>query len=632
MASAPRTRAESLKRPPGLRVILTNDTLSINRSYFMKTTSKFLAILAVSAFAFLPVAVHAQDQPPPPPMDNGGAPPPPPDNSAPPPDNYTAAPPDGSGAPPPADASGGDDSGTSFQEFYDQLGSQGQWVQTDNYGYAFQPTVTDPNWAPYTDGHWAYTDVGWTWVSDEPWGWATYHYGRWVNIDGTGWVWVPGYTWAPAWVSWRYGGGYCGWAPLPPSTLIGVDFAEPGVNIGIGFSFGSDCDTAFGIGPGCYNFIPIGYIGNPYYHGYYLDRSRNFVVINQTRNVTNIRYYSGRPVFGGVTVGGPSLAEVNAHSRTHIEQMHLAATGTAGRSTINGGTLNIYAPRVNPATVRQARPTTVARTLTGVKVNRGTSITHLPAVNAELRPAAPSEAAIRAAEEAQAKAPASAHIATAKTVPKTTFSKPLTSLQTATEVRRTMPAASNAASGLSAQQQRQDRAATDQQERQQAAAAEQTQRQDRAATDQQERQQAAAAEQTQRQDRAATDQQDRQAAAAAEQKQRQDRAATDQQDRQAAAAAEQKQREEAAANEQAQASERAAAAEQSQAEAAQRERAAAAAAQERAPATQERAPSPAIERAPVPQERAPAPQQHAPAAQPHAAPASGGNGKNPNIP
>ena len=102
----------------------------------------------------------------------------------------------------------------SFQTFYDSLANQGSWIQTDAYGYVWQPSVTDPDWAPYTNGHWIYTEDGWTWVSDESWGWATYHYGRWVNLDGTGWCWVPGYTWAPAWVSWRYGDGYCGWAPL----------------------------------------------------------------------------------------------------------------------------------------------------------------------------------------------------------------------------------------------------------------------------------------------------------------------------------------------------------------------------------------------------------------------------------
>ena len=85
-----------------------------------------------------------------------------------------------------------------FQTFYDGLAGEGTWIQTQQYGYVWQPQVTDPNWAPYTDGYWAYSDQGWTWVSNEAWGWATYHYGRWANLDGVGWVWVPGYQWAPA--------------------------------------------------------------------------------------------------------------------------------------------------------------------------------------------------------------------------------------------------------------------------------------------------------------------------------------------------------------------------------------------------------------------------------------------------
>ncbi len=64
-----------------------------------------------------------------------------------------------------------------FQTFYDSLSTQGNWVQTDDYGYVWQPNVNDPNWAPYTDGHWVYTDDGWTWDSDESYGWAVYHYG-----------------------------------------------------------------------------------------------------------------------------------------------------------------------------------------------------------------------------------------------------------------------------------------------------------------------------------------------------------------------------------------------------------------------------------------------------------------------
>ena len=72
----------------------------------------------------------------------------------------------------------------SIDFFYDNLGSDGSWVEVADYGYCWQPIVTVSNskWRPYSDGYWAYTDVGWTWVSYEDFGWATYHYGRWVRL------------------------------------------------------------------------------------------------------------------------------------------------------------------------------------------------------------------------------------------------------------------------------------------------------------------------------------------------------------------------------------------------------------------------------------------------------------------
>ena len=93
--------------------------------------------------------------------------------------------------------------------FYNNING-GSWVEVGNYGYCWQPdvAVSDTSWRPYADGYWAYTDLGWTWVSYEDWGWATYHYGRWVRLSDHGWVWVPGYRWGPAWVSWRFGGGF----------------------------------------------------------------------------------------------------------------------------------------------------------------------------------------------------------------------------------------------------------------------------------------------------------------------------------------------------------------------------------------------------------------------------------------
>jgi hypothetical protein len=377
----------------------------------MKNLFKFLAILTVLAFSCTPILVRAQDVPPPPPDDQG-------DQS---------------------------DQGASFQTFYDQLGAQGNWVQTDDYGYVFQPSVTDPDWAPYTDGHWVYTDVGWMWVSDEPWGWATYHYGRWANIDGFGWVWVPGYRWAPAWVSWRYGGGYCGWAPLPPGTFIGAEYGGSGG--WSTFHFGGDVDVSFGIGAGYYNFMRVGDMGEPNYRGHFINRSNNFVIINNTTNITNInitRNGGATGNFRGVAVGGPSLATINAHSQQHISTVQLTATNQAGQSSLQGNALSVYAPKMNPASVHTARPATVAQTIAHPTFNRGTSITKPLAITASVKPVAPTTEAIQAAKTAQAHAPATARIATTKTTVKTPLSKPLTSLEPVAQVHHTTSAAPSA--------------------------------------------------------------------------------------------------------------------------------------------------------------------------------------------
>src|SRR5947207_1693058 len=107
-------------------------------------------------------------------------------------------------------------------DFYEPLSPHGEWVVVGSYGRCWRPTRVEVGWRPYADGQWRRTDAGWYWASDEPWGWATYHYGRWNWSVELGWFWVPHTQWAPAWVSWRQGAGYVGWAPLPPSARFGA--------------------------------------------------------------------------------------------------------------------------------------------------------------------------------------------------------------------------------------------------------------------------------------------------------------------------------------------------------------------------------------------------------------------------
>ena len=107
-------------------------------------------------------------------------------------------------------------------QFQDALAPYGEWIDDDTYGRVWLPAAAEVgnDFSPYdTGGHWALTEYGWTWISDWDWGWAPFHYGRWLVVADRGWCWIPGTLWGPAWVTWRAGGGYVGWAPLPPRHM-----------------------------------------------------------------------------------------------------------------------------------------------------------------------------------------------------------------------------------------------------------------------------------------------------------------------------------------------------------------------------------------------------------------------------
>jgi len=112
--------------------------------------------------------------------------------------------------------------GIGVDVFYDSLAPYGTWYRDPRFGIVWQPAVevVGPNFRPYaTGGQWVYTDYGWAFASDYDWGWAPFHYGRWYYDPGADWIWIPGDTWGPAWVDWRFGDGYIGWAPLAPAGI-----------------------------------------------------------------------------------------------------------------------------------------------------------------------------------------------------------------------------------------------------------------------------------------------------------------------------------------------------------------------------------------------------------------------------
>ena len=107
--------------------------------------------------------------------------------------------------------------------FDDALSPYGDWTDVDGTR-VWHPAASavGEDFQPYaTNGQWVSSDYGWYFQSDYPWGWAPFHYGRWALDPNYGWIWIPGTVWAPAWVDWRSGGGYIGWAPLPAHRLVG---------------------------------------------------------------------------------------------------------------------------------------------------------------------------------------------------------------------------------------------------------------------------------------------------------------------------------------------------------------------------------------------------------------------------
>lgn len=99
------------------------------------------------------------------------------------------------------------------------LDGYGEWIWSDDYGWVWRPYATEVglDFTPYeTCGSWVWTnDNGWVYGCDWEWGWLPFHYGQWGWFDDY-WAWVPDYDWSPAWVDWRGGGGYVGWAPKLP--------------------------------------------------------------------------------------------------------------------------------------------------------------------------------------------------------------------------------------------------------------------------------------------------------------------------------------------------------------------------------------------------------------------------------
>ena len=224
--------------------------------------------------------------------------------------------------------------------FQAQLGPYGHWMDVPGAGSCWVPAEASyPGWRPYMNsGHWEFSDAGWYWRSDYPWGEIAFHYGRWINDERTGfvWAWAPAYDWAPSWVTWRYGDGGIGWAPLPWDARFEV-------GVGLVYRGGVAVNIDFGLGADAFVFVGSDHFWVTDYRTYVFapDRARSFYAHSEIHN--GYRMDHGR--FVAVGFGRERMAALThheivvhpAHQMRQAEEHHnLAVRQVAIRADVRG--------------------------------------------------------------------------------------------------------------------------------------------------------------------------------------------------------------------------------------------------------------------------------------------------------
>lgn len=229
-----------------------------------------------------------------------------------------------------------------YNYFYSSLAPYGTWIEVDNYGWCWRPTVAvvQTGWRPYSHGgRWIYSDSGWYWLSDYRWGWAPFHYGRWYRDPGYGWVWAPDLVWGPSWVTWRWSDSYCGWAPLPPGAYYetGVGLRYYSSSVSVGFSFG--------LSHSAYTFVPARRFCDPFPWRYAIAPTQVVNVFNNTTVVNNYVQENNTIINNGID---PS--EASRLTRSEIKKVEVRSLANSNpairpeRLTRDGAQLAVYRP------------------------------------------------------------------------------------------------------------------------------------------------------------------------------------------------------------------------------------------------------------------------------------------------
>ena len=143
-----------------------------------------------------------------------------------------------------------------------------------------------------------------------------------ITMDGE---WIPGHEWAPAWVSWRHGGGFFGWAPL-----------LPGINISISFGGGNRIPDNYWV---C---APQEYITRPNVYDYCAP-ALNVVNIIHNTTIINNTYINENHTY----VTGPRIDEIERVTNRPVNVYRINNDYAPGRASIHNNVVNIFRPQIN---------------------------------------------------------------------------------------------------------------------------------------------------------------------------------------------------------------------------------------------------------------------------------------------
>ena len=245
---------------------------------------------------------------------------------------------------------------------YEDLDEYGGWRPVPEYGNVWFPREAAAGWAPYHNGHWVYiAPWGYTWVDDAPWGFAPFHYGRWVVV-----------------------GGFWGWVPAPPRTVVvGAVYVRPvyapalvawvgGAHFGVGLNVGW-----FPLGPREV-YVPSYHVSRTYVNNINVTNTGvsttvvnnyyNTTVINRT-TVTNFTYVNQRvpgAVMATTSAAFTSAQPVSRHAVVVNQREMVSARVAYGapavapsREAVLGGGMAV---RVRPPVVMENRVVVVKNT------------------------------------------------------------------------------------------------------------------------------------------------------------------------------------------------------------------------------------------------------------------------------